>query len=106
MASDQKTRLFHLGDVLSLTTSVLLSPRYMDGVYDIVQYLAREQPPIDQLPATIASCKRYLLGLFPQFTELDAASVGFDEWREWLRAQEAEFGEWIDVPRPGPDGLS
>ncbi len=93
-------RRFHLGDVLSITTSVLVSPRYMDGVYDLVKYLAGEQPEMDALPETIAACKDYLLNNHPEFTELDPASVKFENWRAWLNAQVFEFGEWVEVKRP------
>jgi hypothetical protein len=33
------TREFHLGDVLSITTGVLVSPRRMEGVSDILEFM-------------------------------------------------------------------
>ena len=32
-----ETKDFHLGDVLSITTGCLVSPRHMGGVYDILR---------------------------------------------------------------------
>lgn len=31
-----KTRKFHLGDVLSVITARVVSPRHVDGLYDIL----------------------------------------------------------------------
>jgi hypothetical protein len=33
------TRPFHLGDVLTITTGRLVSPRHMDGVYDVLNFM-------------------------------------------------------------------
>ena len=30
-----ETRMFHLGDVLTITTGCLVSPRHVEGIYDI-----------------------------------------------------------------------
>lgn len=36
------TRNFHLGDILSVTTGCLLSPRRMEGVYDILNFMTAD----------------------------------------------------------------
>lgn len=36
------SRTFHVGDLLSATTPMLLSPRKLDGVRDLLQHLVGE----------------------------------------------------------------
>ena len=96
----QDRRIFHLGDVLSVTTSHLVSPRYMDGVYELVRYLTDLEPQVEGLVESMAPCRRYLIALFPQFDGLDMTDVEFENWRGWLESRQAEFGEWIEVRRP------
>ena len=100
MAGEGDTKRFHIGDILSVTTSMLVSPRYMDGVYDLIGYIAGERPAVDELAEVMADCKRHLLQLYPQLGEIDAESVEFENWRPWLDKQKAEFGEWFEVKRP------
>ena len=37
------SRDFDLGDIPSITTGALVSPRHIDGVYDILDYMTGEQ---------------------------------------------------------------
>jgi hypothetical protein len=37
------SRLFHIGDILSVTTGRLLSPRHMDGLYDVLGYMTGDR---------------------------------------------------------------
>lgn len=102
MSNRQDSKIFHIGDVLSVTTRRLVSPRYMDGVYDLVRYLTDSEPQLDRLADTMAVCKRYLLELHPQFEDLNVDEVEFENWRNWLQAQQATHGEWIEVRHPLP----
>lgn len=36
------TKTFHLGDILTITTGRLVSPRHMEGVYDILNWMTGE----------------------------------------------------------------
>jgi hypothetical protein len=65
---------FHLGDVLSVTTGRLLSPRGMDGIYDILSFMTGCHLFTHQLPRASDVCKPYLLEQFPQ---LDSPEVQF-----------------------------
>lgn len=102
MLSGQDSKVFHIGDVLSVTTSHLVSPRYMDGVYDLVRYLTEREPELDNLAEAMGVCKRYLIQLHPQFEDLNIDGVEFENWRSWLQGQQAIHGEWIAVRRPLP----
>lgn len=58
-------RAFHLGDILSITSGYLLSPRHMDGVYDILNFLTGDELLIHQLPRAAEAAGPFLLGRYP-----------------------------------------
>ena len=70
-----KTKKFHLGDVLSITTGRLVSPRHMDGVYDILNFMTGDNLFTHQLPRASDECKPHLLAQFPQLAEVDTSGV-------------------------------
>lgn len=69
------TKEFHLGDVLSITTGRLVSPRHMDGVYEILNFMTGEDLFTHQLPRASDECKPFLIEQFPQLAtpEMDFA---------------------------------
>ena len=69
-----QTKEFHLGDVLSITTGRLVSPRRMDGIYDILNFMTDSNLFTHQLSRAINECKPHLLGQFPQ---LDCPELQF-----------------------------
>lgn len=91
------TRDFHLGDILSITTGRLVSPRHVDGIYDILNFMTRDNLFTHQLPRACDECKPYLLRQHPQLKEVDASKVDCDNWQEWLAEQVAAFGEYLSV---------
>lgn len=105
MNSREETKVFHLGDILSITTKTLLSPRYFHGVYDVVGYLTYSAPPLDDLEQAMERCRGYILQEHPQLRDMDVGSVEFENWREWLQVQTEQYGEWIALRRPGPGAL-
>lgn len=63
-------RKFHLGDVLSVTTGHLVSPRHMDGVYDILNYMMGLDLFTHQLPLAADICKSDILYQFPELSNV------------------------------------
>lgn len=61
-----ETKKFHIGDVLSITTSYLVSPHHMDGVYDILSFMTGNELSTFQLLRASDECKPCLLEQFPQ----------------------------------------
>jgi hypothetical protein len=100
MADTREVRVFHLGDVLSIITGVLLSPRYMDGVYELIRYLMGESPSVDRLNEAMVLCRVYLIDHYEMLGGLDTSDVEFENWRAWLTHQTGLYGEWIEVERP------
>ena len=83
---------YHLGDILSITTSHLVSPRHIEGVYDILDYMTGDQLFTHQLPCAATECRPYLLEQLPFLRDIAFDAEGKD-WQVWLDRQIAEYGE-------------
>lgn len=88
------TRTFHLGDLVSVVTGRLVSPRLMDGVYDVVDYVTGQAHYTHQLPR---ACKEIAPELIRQHPWL--ARVTVPEWVDndescarWLRRVTERWG--------------
>jgi hypothetical protein len=104
---------FHLGDVLSITTSRLVSPRHIDGVYDILNFMTGDNLFTLQVPRASDECNPYLVEQFPQLAAAKMASAiaeldntlksksGKAETEkavtDWLAKQVAKYGEMFAV---------
>lgn len=66
---------FHIGDVLSITHEHLVSPRHMDGVYDILNYMTGDSLFTHQLPRAGRECKEPLLAQHPELASVDVATL-------------------------------
>jgi hypothetical protein len=100
-----ETRDFHLGDVLSVTTGLLVSPRHIEGVYDILNYMTGDDLFIHQLPRAQDECAGPLLAQHPDL----AAIVVPDEFDDkehverWLAEQVERFGDIRPVAPIDPE---
>lgn len=97
------TRDFHIGDILSITTGRLVSPRLIEGVYDILDFMTGDQNFTHQLPRISRECRPHLLTQHPQLASIDHAGVARETWRQWLDEQIAQFGETLPVMSLAPD---
>lgn len=91
------SKKFHLGDVLSITTGRLVSPRYMDGVYDILNFMTGESLFTHQLLRAGDICKPVLFEQYPQLKEVDASVVNEKNYEQWIKEQVAKYGEKLSV---------
>ena len=96
-AKQNKTKKFHLGDVLSITTSWLVSPRGMDGVYDILDFMVGESLFTHQLPRASDICKPALLEQYPQLNNINTSKVNRKNYKRWLARQVAKYGRELSV---------
>jgi hypothetical protein len=94
------SRSFHLGDVLSVTTGKLVSPRLIEGVYDILNYMTGDSLFTHQLPRASRECAPWLLRQHPELATVDASGVTRTTWRRWLAEQIAQFGDSLEVEPP------
>lgn len=98
------TRTFHLGDVLSVTTGRLVSPRHMGGIYDILNWMTGDNLFTHQPPRAMDECQGPLLAQHPDLAAIvvpgdfgsddDHAKKAVDNW---LAEQVAIYGETREV---------
>lgn len=101
-----ETKMFHLGDILTITTDIMVSPNGVGGVYEILDYMTGENLFTHQLPRAAGQCKPILLELYPGIAAVqvpDATNIpeGMQEdfWKAWLAEQVLQFGEMLPVPK-------
>jgi hypothetical protein len=92
------SKSFHIGDIFSITTGCLVSPRRIGGVYDILGWMTGEDLMTHQLPRASAQCEPSL-----RWQHKDLAAVtypggtGSEAVDRWLAQQVAVFGETREV---------
>jgi hypothetical protein len=98
-----QTRTFHLGDILSITTGRLVSPRHIDGVYDILNFMTGDNLFTHQLPRACDECSGPLLAQHPDLAAVEVPDeLGDGDSAQkavslWLAAQVAVYGEAREV---------
>lgn len=94
-----ETRDFHLGDILTVTTGRLVSPRHMDGVYDLLNFMTGDNLFTCQLPRACGECEGPLLAQHPGLAQVKVPEdlAGREAVDEWLAGQVALFGETLPV---------
>lgn len=88
---------FHIGDILSITTGKLVSPRLIAGVYDILNFMTGDNLYTHQLPRASKECQPYLLQQHPALAEVDASYVNKANFKAWLAEQGAHYGHELEV---------
>ncbi len=94
------TQIFHLGDVLSVTTGRLVSPRGMDGLYDILTWMTGDDLFTHQIPRAVDECREPLLAQHPPLARVHVPAALGEGSREraqrvlarWLAGQAATYG--------------
>jgi hypothetical protein len=113
-------RDFHLGDILTVTTGMLVSPRHVYGVYDLLNFMTGDDIYTHQIPRVMKECGPWLIRQHPRLggPDMDAemrrldALLGDDPGKEeaeaivgaWLGRLVTRFGETLPVePIPADD---
>lgn len=93
------TRDFDLGDILTVITEYLVSPRHMAGVYDILNFMAGEPVYTHQLRRVMLEACKVILAQHPQLVSVTyPESVEGDEAvAAWLAERKVEFGETLPI---------
>lgn len=104
--TEQTTKRFHLGDVLSITTGRLVSKSHMDGVCGVCDHLEGQSLFTHQLVMVADECKDALLAQFPNLAEVKVDGLlellktekPDDACVKWLNSLvEQGYSEWYDV---------
>lgn len=88
---------FALGDVLSVTGNRLVSPRGIEGVYDVMNFLTGASLYTHQLLIARESCRDAILRQRPDLASADDSIVTPENWREWVAEQVSRFGAEVSL---------
>lgn len=97
---------FHLGDLLSITDGHLVSPRHMDGVYDIVDFVTGQLHFTHQLCRGAEVVKPWLLEQHPWLASIEVPDDlnSKETVLGWLAGAVERHGEYHEV-NPMPFGM-
>ena len=90
-------RKFHLGDILSVTTPLLVSPKGMVGVSNLINYMVGDHVGMTVLSNAASICKPYLLKQYPFLIDIDTKEVNKRNWQEWLAKCVENYGEEFEI---------
>lgn len=93
--SEDGSRRFHIGDVLSVVSGRLVSPRGLQGVFDILEYMTDDSPNIIQLGRFTDECRPYLEGQLGNDIELEIPDTIEDN---------ISLYKWLETVTEGMDG--
>lgn len=91
------SKQFHLGDVLSVTDGRLMSPRHMEGVYEILNFMTGDNLFTHQLGRAADECRPVLLKKYPQLSGIKFGPVTQENAKAVLEDLCAEYGEYLMV---------
>jgi hypothetical protein len=93
------TRKFHIGDILSVTTSRLVSPSHIGGVYSILNWMTGDNLMTHQLPRASDECAPSLREQFPDLAAIKVPEdlSGEADVRKWLARQVKAHGVTREV---------
>jgi hypothetical protein len=106
---NSQSRDFHLADVISAYTGVLASPRGMEGIYDILDFLTGDSLVRHHLPTAADFCKPFIEKQFPDIAKIDGGSLskqvkmakgsGKEDqaFKTWLNNQVQAYGETVSI---------
>lgn len=103
--TDSPTKEFHIGDILSAMTGVLVSPNHIGGVYNVLDWMTGESLMTHQLPRVSSECEPFLRETFPDLSAIEIpklAGAGRAAVMAWLDEQVTLHGSTRYVPKLPP----
>lgn len=88
---------FHLGDVLSITDGRLMSPRHVEGLYEILKFMTGDSQYTHEIPRAMAECRPSLIQQFPQLDGLKFGPVTPENFKSVMEDLCAQHGEYLMV---------
>lgn len=106
-----QTKDFDIGDVLSITTGMLLSRKHMGGIYEILNWMTGDDLMTHQLPRAMDECQEPLQAQFPQLAGIETPTFTEGASRDelelelivYLDAMSAKYGATFPVAPLGKD---
>jgi hypothetical protein len=96
-----ETKEFHIGDVISAATGILVSPRHIGGVYDILGWMTGESLFTHQLPRASRECEPSLREQHPALCAVEIPNTinSMETAIAFLATLYPRFGETVQVAK-------
>jgi len=93
--SPEEYRRFHVGDILSITTGRMVSPRNIEGVNDILNYMTGSLLFSHQLPRVADECAPSLRAQHPDLNEVEIPEglADPDKFEKFMGELATKYGE-------------
>lgn len=94
------TKTFHIGDLLSISTGVLVSNNHMAGVYNILGHMTEDTLWTHQLPLAADAMRPELLAQHPWLKSVEKPENGLSGEAEcvaWVASVANVHGEWHEI---------
>lgn len=92
-----KTKKFHLGDILGVTTDIACYPNSFGGVCKLLHFMTGEDPFTHQAGRFADECKPYLLEQHKWLAEIQASDLKGEDNPQKMAALVAKYGEMHSV---------
>lgn len=91
------SREFEIGDILSVTTGILVSRNHVGGLYELMGFMMGKPLFTHELPSAMDVCKPPLDEAFPELTE-----IVIPPWPDFASKEEAmaHIYGWLDSLEP------
>jgi hypothetical protein len=98
-------RTFHLGDILTITTGLLVAPGHMSAVHELLDFMTGDTLFTHQLPRAADECKPALMAQHPDLAAVQVPDEfdGKEHVDRWLAEQVRRFGEYRAVTPLAPE---
>lgn len=96
-----ETKLFHIGDVLTITSGKLVSPDHIGGVYNICGWMTGESLFTHQLPRVSREIEEPLRSQLPELAavEVPAGLNSEQKVKDFLETLYPKFGQFVSVAK-------
>jgi hypothetical protein len=97
MGETKVVRDFDLGDILSVTTDTVVSPRGFKGIHELVEFICGQEVHVHQMSKIVEVCQIHILHMHPALRGVDASTVNEKTWPTWMEAQKQRFGSVLPI---------
>lgn len=89
---------FHVGDVLSITTGVLLAPTKMKAVYKILNHMSGRSLLTHELPDEAERMKFKIWELYPTLRNVVVERVTEKNYKNVIKRLAKDYGKEFEIP--------
>jgi hypothetical protein len=92
------TKSFHLSDILSVSTEILVSNDHIDGVLNILSHMTEDVIFSNQIPLAVPAMQPELIQQLPWLRDVQLPTLSSEaECIAWVASVADVHGEWHDI---------